>query len=158
VKFKHLATIFSIIGIGFLVGGLIDYQKTVEFLENAIVVSGEVTEIQKIRRADGPVYKPVIRYTDHTGKQREFVANYATNPPAYFEGEILEVLYDPNDPEYPLHVRVNDGFGRWLRPVGLSVFGGFFLLVVGFASYLYRKGGEVKFGKQPESPQDGYDF
>ena len=141
-----------------MAGGLIEYQKTVEFLDKAIVVSGEVTQIQTIRRADGPTYKPVIRYTDHTETQREFVPNYATNPPAYFKGEILELLYDPNDPKYPLHLRVNDGLGLWLRALGFSIFGGFLLFVVGFATFLYRKGGEIVFGERPPSPSDGYDF
>ena len=158
MKFKHLATIFSIIGVAFLAASFSSYQKTATFLERAVVAAGEVIAIREIRRTNGPTYKPVIRYIDHTGELRDFVPNFATNPPAYFKGESLELLYDPRDPKYPLRVRINDGFGLWLEPIGLSAFGTFFLFVVIVMSYLYKRGGEITFGKQSDSPSDGYDF
>ena len=158
MKFKQLSTVFTMIGLFFLVWGVFEYRKTIVFLETAVVVPGEVTALRRIRSANGLTYRPVIRYRDHTGTQREFEPNYSTNPPAYFEGEKLELLYDPTDPKYPLNVRTNDRLGLWFRAVGLSVFGVFFLLATWFASYLYSRGGEITFGKQPGSPRDGYDF
>ena len=158
MKFKHISAIFSMIGVSFLAWGLIEYQRTLEFLDSAVTVQGEVTEVRKINKADGPTYRPVIRYTDHTGMQREFEPNYSTNPPAYFKGEKLELLYDPRDPKYPLHVRTNDRLGLWFKAAGLSIFGALFLVVVWVVNYLYSKGGQITFGKQSGSPRDGYDF
>ena len=158
MKFRQLSNVFLMIGLGFLFWGVSEYRKTVEFLETAVAVQGEVRALRQIRGANGRTYRPIIAYTDHTGAQREFEPGYSTNPPAYFEGEKLELLYDPADPKYPLNVRTNDRLGLWFRAGGLSMFGVFFLAATGFANYLYSKGGEVTFGEKSGSPRDGYDF
>ncbi len=158
MKFRHLSAIFSVIGAGFLLWGLYEYDRTSAFLDVAVSVPGEVTRMREIGGSDGPTYRPVIRYTDHAGKQRDYEPGFSTSPPAYFEGEKLELLYDPTDPRFPLTVRINDGLGLWFRAAGLAGLGIFFLIVVAVTGYIYRKGGVVTFGKQPESPRDGYDF
>ncbi len=138
--------------------GLVNYRNTMDLLDVAIVIDGEVIEVLKIRQADGPTYKPVIRYSDHHGTEREYVPGFATNPPAYFVGEKVQLLYDPKDPKYPLNIRIHDGFGLWFTAVGLSGFGGFFILVAGLMWFLYMKGGEYPVRKKPTNPMDGYDF
>lgn len=158
MKFRHLATIFSIIGVLFLAAGLSSYHETVKFLDDAIVVEGKVIDLREIRGSNNSMFKPVIQYTDHDGEQRIFMPKFATNPPAYFKGENLELIYDPRDPKHPLHVRINDTLGLWLEPIGFSAFGAFFLFVVIVTSYVYKRGGETTFGKDSESPTDGYDF
>ena len=150
--------VFALVGSGLVAGGLVSFRNTSAFLETAVVVDGEVTEVREIRRSGGPVYKPVVRYVDHHGTQRDYIAGFAANPPAYFAGERVELLYDPKDPKYPLNIRINDRFGLWSTAVGLTGFGLFFLLVVAATWFLYAKGGEYPVGDNPPNPMDGFGF
>lgn len=70
---------------------------------------------------------PVIEYYTPEHEQRTYTGTVFSSPPAYKEGEVVTLWYDPNDPS---KVMLN-GFDQWFLP---AIFG-FFFLVFGSVGY-----------------------
>ncbi|MEU6388451.1 DUF3592 domain-containing protein [Streptomyces sp. NPDC046939] len=75
------------------------------------------------RSSDGPVAYPVVAFTSADGERRTFRSSTGSKPPAYDEGERVEVLYRPDSPE---DARINGFLSLWLLPL---IFGGVGLLI-----------------------------
>lgn len=101
-----------VIGIGIAllaVGGLlalltvIVFQRTRRFLSTAVRAEGEVIGLEQRAGASsegGPriAYHPQVRFTGDDGEEHEFTDKVGSKPPAYKEGENVEVLHPPGDP------------------------------------------------------------
>jgi Protein of unknown function (DUF3592) len=94
-----------------------------DFLTRAVEVPGEVAAIENRYRS----YVPVVTYLDHTGTARELHTNQGTPKPLYFKGEKLTVVYDPMDPDFPLHAKIKDFHELWAGPVVLAIMGFLFV-------------------------------
>ncbi|MFJ3638338.1 DUF3592 domain-containing protein [Streptomyces sp. NPDC090108] len=77
------------------------------------------------RTHSGPTAHPVVAFTAADGVRRTFTGSVGSKPPAYDEGERVEVLYRPGSPE---DARIDSFVSLWLLPL---VFGGIGLVITG---------------------------
>ncbi|MDC0663594.1 DUF3592 domain-containing protein [Marinobacter sp. SS21] len=120
--------VFSLIGLGMLVGAYFLYSNTASFLEQAVTAEGEVVELVRSRSSDSVSYYPVVVFQDDDGRQVEFKSNTGSNPPSYNRGERVSVLYETSNPE---GARINGFFSLWGGAVIVGVLGLVFATVGG---------------------------
>jgi hypothetical protein len=100
-----------------------------KLLKIGIKVEGVVFKIEEEQDKRGISYYPVIRYVT---LEKEWITkkyNTGTNPPAYKEGDTVNVIYDPIDKE---HFIVDNLSGK-ITGLMLGLFG--ILLIVGVVIY-----------------------
>ena len=143
---KLILLITCSIGVLFLTIGAYFYSATHTFLEKAISVDGIVVHLQK---NDG-TSQPIVEYVDHQGISRKYYSSIGTNPPAYFVGQNVKILYDPSDPEYPLNSRIESTLDIW----GITIFflgmGSFFILVSTLVWYIIKYHDGIWFFKKED--------
>lgn len=121
--------LFLGIGIACLVGGIVWGVNTKKFVDGAVKTSGTVVEVQRRQSSsdDGPTYYPVVRFADAEGRDVTFTSSTGSNPPSHREGDRVEVLYDPRDPN---DAEINSFFSLWFGPLMIGgLFGTIFPLV-----------------------------
>ena len=96
-----------------------------DFLKRAIETPGQV---RRLERRNG-YYYPIVTYTDKTGTPRTLYTDQGSSAPRYFEGEQLIVLYDPTDPQFPLHAMIKKFYELWLAPIAFGFMGTIFVIV-----------------------------
>lgn len=118
--------VFSLIGIGMLVGTFFWYQNIESFIAESAKAEGKVTEVVRSRSSDSTTYKPVVQFYAPNGELIEFMSGTGSNPPSHTVGEKVEVLYLPENPH---DAKINSFFSLWLGPLIVGVMGGIFFLV-----------------------------
>ncbi|WKB82449.1 DUF3592 domain-containing protein [Cellulophaga lytica] len=134
--------VFTVIGIGMLVGAFFAFQSTNSFLQNATETQGiviQMLESSSSSSSDNSItYKPLVEFTDKNGDQFQFTSTISSNPPSYSINEKVDVLYNADTPN---KAKIKGFFSLW----GLStILGGigliFTLIGVGIiASGLKKK-------------------
>jgi TIR domain/Protein of unknown function (DUF3592) len=117
-----LGVIFVIVALGFVISQarfLARARKAdahvVAFLREPMHTGSGEAEID---RGEDYVYRPQLEYTTPAGQTARITLSTATNPPGYYIGEPVPILFDPKDPADG----IPDTFwGRWLFAI---VFGG----------------------------------
>jgi len=127
--------VFTVVGLGMLVGSFLLYSNTQAFLQSALTASGEVVELVRSRSGDSTTYKPVVEFKTKTGMLIEFTSSSGSNPASYSEGDIVEVLYQDSSPE---KAKINSFFSLWGGTTILSVLGSVFF-IVGFSIISFGK-------------------
>ena len=80
--------------------------------------SGTVTEIVRRASGDSASFYPIVAF-DYEGRRIELESTSGGGRRRYYEGQAVEVLYDPDDPAcFRLE---NDGSGRLVGRVMLAV-------------------------------------
>ncbi|MER5257052.1 DUF3592 domain-containing protein [Streptomyces sp. NPDC002855] len=135
---------FLAFGALFLVVGLVLAGKSVAFQSDAERAPGTVVALEwrndssgasrKQRENDEPAAYPVVEFTSADGTPRTFRSSTGTNPPAYEEGEKVEVLYRADSPE---DARIKGFASLWLLPL---IFGGIGLVMAGVGTALAMVG------------------
>jgi hypothetical protein len=65
-------------------------------------------------------WHPRVRFTDSTEAVREATSASGSNPPGFARGDVVQILYDPSNPD----TFVVDTFGqKWGLPLTLTVLG-----------------------------------
>jgi hypothetical protein len=118
-----------------------------DFLTRAIETPGQV---MRLERRDG-YYNPVVTYTDHTGVARELYTDQGTTTPMYFEGERVIVLYDPTDPEFPVHAMIKKFWELWLAPIAFGFMGTIFVVLSTIFWFLSTRTRRVHKDSHPQS-------
>jgi len=132
VKIENIVLpIFGAVGILMLVGAGYAYHNTNTFLKKSLKAEGTVIELMRSRskrrytnssgsvsRSSKKSYAPLVEFQTDDGNTVEFVSSSSSNPPAYGEGDRVEVLYDPWE---PTDAKINNFFSLW----GLSGILGF---------------------------------
>ena len=118
--------VFTLVGIGMLVGAFVVYKNTRTFLAGASKAEGTVVDLVQSRSSDSITYKPVVRFIDQDGRTSEFVSTTGSNPPSYSKGQKVEVLYRPTAPE---DAKINSFFSLWFGALILGGMGGAFFLI-----------------------------
>lgn len=108
--FNTLRVIFTLVGLGMLVGAFFSFQSTSAFLETATAKPGVVTDLILSRSSDSNAYYPVVRFEDEQGRPIEFQSSSGSNPPGYSRGEQVRVLFAPGEPE---SARIDGFFSLW---------------------------------------------
>ena len=142
--------LFSVLGLAMLAGAFFMYSKTQDFMNNALVTEGTVTQLVRSRSGDSITYKPVVEFKTQSGRLIEFTSSSGSNPPSYSQGEIVDVLYQEGTPE---QAKINSFFSLWGLSTILGGLGSLFLLV-GFLIILVSalRGKKVKYLKQNGIP------
>ena len=130
---KIIKYLFSIIGLGMLVGAFFFFQHTQDFLKTAVSAEGKVIDLVRSRSSDSTVYKPVVKFTTLTGEQVQFTSSTGSNPASYSRGETVEVLYQETS---PTKAKINGFFSVWGGTLIFSILGAVFFLV-GFSIFLF---------------------
>jgi len=118
--------VFTLVGLGMLVGAALLYLNTRSFLARASVAPGVVIDLVASRSSDSITYRPVVRFSTAVGERVEFASGTSSNPPSYAKGEAVEVLYSPNQPR---DAKINGVFSLWGGSLILGGMGGVFLLI-----------------------------
>lgn len=120
--------LFTLIGLGMLVGTFYLFSSTSSFLERAVSAQGEVVQLVRSRSSDSTSYYPVVVFRDASGRSVEFQSNTGSNPPSYSRGEKVQVLYETSDPH---GARIDGFFSLWGGALILGILGGAFALIGG---------------------------
>jgi len=140
---------FIALGLAMLLGAFSVYQNTQEFLRNALTAGGSVTELVASRPNDSNgsiTYSPIVEFQASDGRYYEIESSSGSNPPSYYEGEYVEVLYEEDS---PYEAKINSFFSVWGMSVILGALGGVFFLI-GFSITLFGQlaGRKVKYLKE----------
>ena len=83
------------------------------FYYNGVETEATVVRLESSHSTDsGTTYSPVYRYTVN-GEQYEYESVNSSSPPSHQVGEVVTLLYDPDDPG---RARVNSFWELWLLP------------------------------------------
>lgn len=139
-KLGTFSYVFLGIGCLMLAFAVLVLINTKRFIAGAASTQGTVVELIEKRDSDGSTYKPVVRYQAPDGRVITYTASFSSNPPAYDVGEIVEVLYAPDDPQ---DVKIKGFMSLWFLP---TLLGGMGLIFAGIGGgiVLARRGGERK--------------
>lgn len=129
-----IGIVFSLVGFLLLVIGLFILMRTRLFISKSQEVKGTVTHLIASSGSEGgTVYAPVFKFTTIQGQVIEVEEKVASNPPQFSQGQIVDILYDP---ENPRHARVKKGFNLYFVPILLGgmgiIFGGIGIVLLVF--------------------------
>ena len=101
---------------GFCLWGV--YAASISWkLENeGVTTTGTVVRLEESDSAEGGccVYSPVIEFTASDDQKYTFEGGNASDPPAYDVGEMVNIIYDPKEPDT---AQINKWTERWLFPI-----------------------------------------
>jgi hypothetical protein len=83
-----------LIGLPFLVTGLLLWRSSRTFMATAVKADGVVVELLR----SGKGYKPAVEFTDDAGMKHRLVGKVSSSPPAYDVGETVKVAYARGKP------------------------------------------------------------
>src|SRR5262245_28244947 len=119
--------ILFVLAFGSLLLGHHLYLKTEAFLERASRATGQVVELKEVESTDGDsTWAPVLEFNDREGRRQRFVESVSSNPPGYHRGQVVNVLYNP---ENPSEARIDRGRANHWAAILLGSVGGLFLLL-----------------------------
>jgi len=100
---------------GFCLWGVYAGYVSWKLEQNGETTIGKVVRLEKSESTEGGccVYSPVIEF-DANGQTYSFEGDNASYPPAYNEGENVNVIYDPANPDT---AQINKWTERWLFPI-----------------------------------------
>jgi len=114
--------ILALIGAGMLFGSVYFSIKTYDFLENSILVNGKVIDMVKSKSS----FAPVFSFKTLKNNLYELKSRTYSDPPAYYIGENVEVLYLSSDPHT---AKINGLFSLWGVEIILGIIGAVFVLI-----------------------------
>ena len=120
---------FAAVGLGLLFAALAVHHHTASFVSRASRTQGTVTAMIPVRSgSDNSIsYKPVVRY-QKGAQQIQFSGSVASNPPAYYVGEMVGVLYLEWD---PYNARIDSFTSLWFLPTLFAGMGAVFFAIGG---------------------------
>lgn len=150
-----LYKLFTVIGLCLILAGEYFRQQAAELVAVAEEAPGIVVALE--RSGEGS-FSPVVQWTDHHGAMRTLYSSLSSRPPRFFEGEQVTILFDPDDPKYPVNARIKSTMDVWGLPIFFFGFGGFWLIVTFVSWYVWSKGGIVVFGEKNYPGRPDPDF
>jgi len=138
-----LAGIWVVMGLVFVCIGAGSYLYTAQFAKTAHSAEGTVIELERSTSDNsGTTWCPVIEFNDHRGDRYIVQLSTCSNPPGYWRGEEIEVLYAGSNPK---NAKINDNSMYWFGWIfagiggGFAVLGGLWLVILFFARKYLRK-------------------
>lgn len=93
-------SITLIIGLLLMGIALFFLRKSSQFIKNGYKTNAVVCELIETKDSkNSTLYKPVFKYTTETNKEIFNTYNVASKPPMWNEGDVLEIIYNPNEPQ-----------------------------------------------------------
>lgn len=119
-----LGAIFLIVGVPFLIIGIVTVISTLNFLQGAQKTSGTVAAIISYTDSDGDLlYKPKVIFTTLDGKQIEYVPNTGSNPSTHREGDTIAVYYKAANPQ---NAKIDSFMDLWFLSLIFGILGAIF--------------------------------
>lgn len=115
-----IGSIFSLVGIGLIIGACVAYVQQREFLRQSLPGVGTVVDHEERRSRDSKTgrvsvsYAPVVEFKTSNGVIHRFTSSVSSNPPDQQVGETVNVVYSPQNPE---KAEVNNFISLWIGPV-----------------------------------------
>lgn len=122
------------VGIFMIALGAFFYFRTKSFSEKAQETKGTVTELAYEEDSEGSGYYTIFQFTTISGQVIEKTGNIRSSPPAHQVGEVIDVLYDPANPN---DARIKKTSSLYFVPMLLGGMGivffclGIFIFVLG---------------------------
>ncbi len=136
-----IGIVFPLVGLLLVVIAVFILMRTRSFIGSSQEVKGKVVRNVYRSSSDGGGYAPVFGFTTIDGRYIEVEDKLESNPPQFREGEVLDILYDPQNPS---RARVKKWMNLYFTPLLLGgmgvVFGGVGVVLLIFA-ILDRFGG-----------------
>ncbi|WP_373513621.1 DUF3592 domain-containing protein [Persicitalea sp.] len=95
---RNTAIILLLVGAMALAGGIYLFIGKLEFLKNATVTDGVVTDLESGSSKNGRTYRPVVTYRASEAEEQTFVSQMGASPAAYEVGEAVKVRYEKGKP------------------------------------------------------------
>jgi hypothetical protein len=93
-------SITLIIGLLLMGIALFFLRKSSQFIKNGYKTNAVVCELIETRDSKNKIiYRPVFKYTTENNKEIINTYNVASKPPMWNEGDIVEIIYNPNNPK-----------------------------------------------------------
>lgn len=128
-----IGIVFSLVGLLLAAIGAFIFFRTRAFISRSQEVKGTIVRMVYSSSSDGGGYSPVFRFNTIEGRSVEVADKLASNPPQFKEGEVVDVLYDPQDPS---HARIKKWMNLYFAPLLLGgmglIFGGVGVLLLVF--------------------------
>ncbi len=118
-----------------LTGAFFLFTSTQDFLKSAVTTDGVVVELIRSRSDDSIVYYPAVEFRTQSGTTIEFTGSTGSNPPSYFQGEAVTVLYQESSPN---HAKIKGFFSVWGVTTIVGGLGALFFLI-GFSVILKKR-------------------
>jgi hypothetical protein len=112
-----LGLFFGIGAVALALSGYLAFDRH-QFLQRALQVNGKV-----VRLTGRDTYHAVVEYVDHLGQRHTLESTVGSHPAAYYEGEQVQVAYDPEDPAYVHTARIVGFQELWFPSVMALIFG-----------------------------------
>jgi len=112
--------ILGFVGSILVVLALFFLVRTRLFISRSQQVKGTVTQMVFTDDAEGGGYSPMFRFRTLEGQEVEVTESLITNPPQFKVGQIVDVLYDTNNPK---KARIKKGFNLYFVPGLLGCMG-----------------------------------
>lgn len=123
-----------LLGVGFLLGGLLVFVARWEKWRLYQKTSGKVVDIVSESITPGnPYYYPVVEFRTPNGKTVRFKSQAGSYPKHPSKGETVRVMFDP---AHPGDAEIEDAWTKWFVPGGLAFLGLIALLLGGMIRYL----------------------
>jgi hypothetical protein len=95
-----VGVVFGLVGGLLAVIGIFLFIRTRMFISKAQEVKGTVIRMVYSHSSEGGGgYSPVYQFRTITGQTIEVQDGLSSNPPMFHEGQIIDVLYDPENPQ-----------------------------------------------------------
>jgi len=122
---------FLPIGALILAGAIYAVVDTKAWLARSVEAEGSVVEMVRVvdRETNSSMFAPLVRFKTADGKSIDFQSSTQSNPPAYYAGQTVTVLYDPGKPN---SAAIAGLFSIWGIAIILGIIGTVFT-GVGFA-------------------------
>lgn len=116
---KVIGVVFSLIGLGSLIGLPFAVKSTTRFLAAAQTAEGEVTDVVSERDSDGDLVQyPIVTFTSRDGEQVQFKGSTSTSSSNV--GTKVTVKFVPGDEQ---NAKIDGFLDVWGLVLFLSVFG-----------------------------------
>ena len=111
--------------------------KQINFINSSLITTGTVVdlEVSYIRNSDGTrslSYHPIFLFVDNHQRVRKLQSDVGSNPPIYHKGEVVEIIYNPENPD---HAKINNLFTLWFTEIIIGILAIVLFLISG--SYFY---------------------
>jgi hypothetical protein len=121
-----VGVIFTLLGGLFVLIGLFLFIRTRMFISRAQEVKGTVIHmVYRHSSEGGGGYSPVYQFRAINGQMVEIQDSLSSNPPMFHEGQVIDVLYDPENPQ---KARIKKWMNLYFVPILLGglgfIFGG----------------------------------
>ena len=120
-----IGIVFPLVGLLLVAISVFIFVRTRSFIGSSQEVKGKVVRNVYRSSSDGGGYAPVFGFTTIDGRYVEVEDKLESNPPQFREGEVLDILYDPQNPS---RARVKKWMNLYFTPLLLGgmgvIFGG----------------------------------